>query len=225
MVAAMTVTCFMVEATGDGDAWLRRYVRGPCPTHPSKDPTYSLHEAMHYVGVIPLRFGMHDGHEMLESHDPDAFEGWEKVAACSCGYEFRDVDTRQVLCRQLWEAQGGERRILPGGREAGRPKWGPGAMCDAWWLHDWERYAGPDGRSLMVICPDGAQWTIDGQASNCTRKGDDHDCWCRHGEPPVITVDKTPEPGRSTCQAGGGSIDTGHGYHGFLRDGRFTPSL
>jgi hypothetical protein len=95
----------------------------------------------------------------------------------------------------------------------------PGAMWDADWMPD--RFKGPDGRCLVVVCPDGYQWMIDGQASNCTRPDDsEHKCWVRHGEPPNITVDKNG----NTCQAGGGSIGTS-GYHGFLRDGSFTPNL
>jgi hypothetical protein len=82
---------------------------------------------------------------------------------------------------------------------------------------------GPDGRCLVVVCPNGCEWMIDGPASNCTMPQDrgpfssSHRCWVRHGEPPNITVDKA---GR-TCAAGAGSIQAGD-YHGFLRDGAFT---
>lgn len=110
-------------------------------------------------------------------------------------------------------------------RDTGETHWnvrdfGPGAMWDADWMPSaWKR--GGDGRYLVVLCPDGHEWTIDSEASNCTRKGEDHDCWCRHGEPPNLTVDKTPEPGRSTCAAGAGSIKT-PSWHGFLRNGRLV---
>jgi hypothetical protein len=92
----------------------------------------------------------------------------------------------------------------------------PGAMWDAHWLKGDKHTV--DGRYICVILPNGNAWTIDGGSSNCTRKGEDHDCWCRHGEPPNLTVDKNPEPGRSTCQAGGGSIQSGD-FHGFLQNG------
>lgn len=76
----------------------------------------------------------------------------------------------------------------------------------------------PCERHLNVVCPDGHWWDIDGRASNCTMKDDKaHRCWVRHGEPPDITVDKNGP----TCAAGAGSIKT-PGYHGFLRDGKFT---
>lgn len=84
------------------------------------------------------------------------------------------------------------------------------APAGAMVLFDW---------GLTVKLPNGRSWNIDGEATNCDRKGDkSHRCWCRHGTPPNITVDKTPEPGGSTCGAGAGSIQAGD-YHGFLRGG------
>lgn len=71
---------------------------------------------------------------------------------------------------------------------------------------------GPDGKSLFIQTPSGP-WHIDGRASNCTRRGEVHHCWVRHGEPPNVTVDKDGE----TCGCGCSiAIDT---YHGFLRNG------
>ena len=90
----------------------------------------------------------------------------------------------------------------------------PGAMWDATWYPT----KGLDGLALMVICPGGGFWFIDGRASNCTKPDDnEHRCWVRHGEPPNITVDKEG----NTCNAGAGSIGV-QGYHGFLRNGVFT---
>lgn len=95
---------------------------------------------------------------------------------------------------------------------------GPGAMWNADWLADY--WSGPDGRCLVAIVPGGDEWIIDSQAGNCNRAGQEHNCWCRHGEPPNITVDNIPEAGRSTCTSGLGSIQT-HNWHGFLRGGVF----
>lgn len=149
---------------------------------------------------------------------------WEQVdwiSACSeCGERFDWSDDgptdyhRSSSTRALW------RRPDTGEEHWGVDNFGPGAMWDA----EWYTRKGPDGRCLVVILPNGHHWTIDSQSSNCTRPGEDHDCWCRHGEPPNLTVDKNPEPGRSTCKAGGGSIASGtHGepdyWHGFLRGG------
>jgi hypothetical protein len=63
-------------------------------------------------------------------------------------------------------------------------------------------------------------------ASNCDRKGEDHDCWCVHGEAPNLTINKTPAPGRSTCSAGAGSIWSKQGqsdeWHGFVTNGELV---
>lgn len=99
----------------------------------------------------------------------------------------------------------------------------PGAMWDADWM-SYARTTLEDGTemSLVVRLPNGQDWMPGGRSSNCTRRGEEHDCWCIHGTPPNLTVDKNPLPGRSTCQAGGGSVGSGSGehyWHGFLRDG------
>lgn len=79
---------------------------------------------------------------------------------------------------------------------------------------------GPDGKYLIVVCPNGRRWNIDSRASNCTKKDDNkHKCWVRHGDPREgkLHVDKNGV----TCQAGAGSIVAGD-YHGFLHNGSFT---
>lgn len=222
----MTVSCFMVEPVEEQEGWLRRYTSRdePCPV----EGRYG-HSALTHIGRIPLAYDddTFSVGRVIAQTDPEDFAGDERwPTRCACGYEFDKDDTWQVLGRQLWENADGERRILDAvhGDPAGLQAWGPGAMYDAWWLPEDGSWRGPDGLSLTVICPDGHPWHIDGRASNCTRPGEDHDCWCRHGVPPLITVDKNPEPGRSTCEAGGGSIAT-RGYHGFLRGGCFTGSV
>lgn len=91
----------------------------------------------------------------------------------------------------------------------------PGAIWRATWYESLKDFTGIDGRSFVVKLPGGHDWTIDGRASNCTRPGDhDHKCWCRHGEPPNLTVNKVG----NTCSAGAGSIQMGS-YHGFLTNG------
>lgn len=89
---------------------------------------------------------------------------------------------------------------------------GPGAMWD-----DEFGPKGPDGRSMTVVLPNRHTWHIDSEASNCTRKGEPHQCWVRHGEPPKLHVDKQGD----TCAAGGGSIVAGD-YHGHLHHGVLT---
>lgn len=78
-------------------------------------------------------------------------------------------------------------------------------------------YSFEDGPALWVQTPGGA-WCIDSRASNCTMPYDyNHRCWVRHGEPPLVTVDKNGP----TCAAGAGSIAVGS-YHGFLQNGCLT---
>jgi hypothetical protein len=80
--------------------------------------------------------------------------------------------------------------------------------------------AGPDGRELVVVLPDGVHWHIDSRASNC--KLPDHEahyCWARTGRPEDGTLDVRKGDPRD---AGGGSIRTGR-YHGHLRNGQLVP--
>lgn len=91
-----------------------------------------------------------------------------------------------------------------------------GAMWDAtWWTNK-----GDDGRCIVVRVPGNVDWAIDSRASNCGLPDERplaHHCWCRHGEPPNLTVDKNCK----TCQAGGGSFwaNAPHGWHGHLTNG------
>lgn len=97
----------------------------------------------------------------------------------------------------------------------------------AMWYADWylglehEPFKGPDGHCLVVKLPNGHEWVIDGPCSNCTDREDylrgGHKCWVRHGTAPRITVDKLGK----TCDAGGGSIQSGS-FHGFLRNGELV---
>lgn len=63
---------------------------------------------------------------------------------------------------------------------------------------------GPDGRSLVVMTPQG-EWFIDGKSYTCTRKDDhEHRCWVRHGSPEEgnFCINKKG----NTCESGAGSI-------------------
>jgi len=136
--------------------------------------------------------------------------------ACQCGYAFTPADHWQLFCSTLYRrSDNGEETTLSDAPD--------GAM----WYADWmthnrdasdHRYFGPDGRCLVCRVPKRHDWMIDGPASNCTKPDDKaHKCWVRHGEPPLITVDKNGD----TCNAGAGSILTPD-WHGFLRNGVLT---
>lgn len=132
---------------------------------------------------------------------------WPKLCD-HCGEPVPDDANRQVFHKRLYDTKSGSPE--PGDmyfmkyHEADeRCHWG------------WENCS---GLHLIVILPNGREWDVDGRASNCTMKeGKIHRCWCRHGEPPNITVDKNG----ITCAAGAGSILSGD-YHGFLRNGELT---
>jgi len=90
-----------------------------------------------------------------------------------------------------------------------------GAIWDA----TWKRRKGFDGRAIYVLIPGRYPWFVDGRASNCSKPNDlDHRCWIRHGEPPLLHVDKAG----LTCAAGAGSIIAPDGWHGFLSHGYLT---
>jgi hypothetical protein len=218
----MPVKTFMIEPTEKVFVYLRRYhsnnLKGgdKCPV---SDSPYSYHDAMRKVGDEFAVFETTDfnGHprsvrvdpylEKYKAQYPHGHPAWP-TKCDACFYQFSDDDEWQIFTEQMWTLPNGELTTVK------RPP--DGAMYFAWWEKDNPRFA-PTG-PLYVICPGGAPWNIDGRASNCTMPNDnEHRCWIRHGEPPVITVDKNG----NTCNAGAGSIQAGD-YHGFLQNGLFT---
>lgn len=206
--------CFWLNSTEIAEVGLRRYVSGDvkCPG------PFGYHTATTVIGNFVLVAAPADSTPSQWREGPDGERlvprfTWPEhddprwPTACECGYVFSDADKWQESWDTLYRrADTGELVTL---RNAP-----PGAMWDATW-YPWK---GPDGRSLVVKCPNGHDWVIDGRATNCTMPDDtEHRCWVRHGEPPDITVDKQG----NTCAAGAGSIQAGD-YHGFLRDGEFT---
>jgi hypothetical protein len=103
----------------------------------------------------------------------------------------------------------------------GRPT--PGDMY--WTTHPVGRcyyhWTNCDGKHLNVICPNGMLWDLMSRCSNCGSPQDtEHRCWVAHISPEgIVHVDKNGH----TCSAGGGSIDFGPTYHGFMHNGEFNP--
>lgn len=124
-----------------------------------------------------------------------------------CDYQFNEFDTHQVFGRKLMK-----------NKETGEVLQEDQLPVGAMWYCDWYNSffgPGPDGHSLVVRLPGNFDWNVDGEANNCTRKGDrSHKCWIREGAPPNVTAGKNG----NTCSAGAGSIAV-PGYHGFLRNG------
>lgn len=208
----MGVECFVIQIGEESRRSLRRYCkdRRDCP------------ERSYHNATVPL--GEHalvrsdDG--AIDWIDPDSYlthPAWP--THCSCGYEFTEADERQVNQDPIYVA-------LDGRGEWTLSEAPPGAMWEAWWVGDWARVNGGAGPAWVFKLPNGAEFMPGQGASNCDRKGEDHDCWCVHGEAPMLTIDKTPEPGRSTCTAGGGSIWSRQGqpndWHGFVTAGELV---
>lgn len=171
------------------------------------------HSALVYTGLEPADYGP-DGslavRPMVDHDDPR----WPTTCE-RCDYRFAGQDKWQVWQEQVYRRTdtGGLRVLHQDAPAPEAPSAEPGACWDAWWM-PFSR--GEDGIYLMVRCPDGHDWAVDSQASNCTRPGEPHQCWVRHGDPRAcrVTVDKNGD----TCAAGAGSIQT-PGWHGFLREG------
>lgn len=202
--------CFFVTPVGRTRLSLRRY----CSTAACSG-AYSYHNADGpVVDIIPDR--IEDRAWTARAPEDWPLDDPRWPSKCDhCEYRFDDDDEWQVFRDPIY--------VNPAtGEECSLRDRRPGMMWDAFWMR--EAYRGPDGRCLVVVCPDGREWMIDGPAKNCTEPNDHgpygqaHRCWTRTGEPPLITVDKSHG---KTCAAGAGSIAT-EGYHGFLRNGRFT---
>lgn len=218
---------FWCEQTGYDELRLRRY--RPDPTEAdhcnAKPPT--VHNDVTYwqncaavsapvYEVVPARFMPADGDTRGRFRDGDAWKVDEfaghplwPTSCDACGMPVDDRWVDQVWTDQWYKADGvGQwtHRHLPAG-----------AMFDAWWLPD--SWRGSDGIALTVMVPSGygrpVDWHVDSQASNCTRPGEPHSCWCRRGNPrrSECHVDKNC----NSCSAGAGSIQV-PGWHGFCRE-------
>lgn len=221
------LVCFWTEPTGESEIVLRRYTWADSADGCAGGDHLAREQAGRAAVPIVTR---DDGRRVYASIDPAAYAGDPRwPSRCGCGYEFTDTDERDIdqepIYRRPDTGEEWRRRYLP-----------PGALYDAWWYSP----KGPDGLCVTVICPDGSRWIIDSRASNCGFKNEPeavdllelfgldpdqiaqarHHCWIRHGDPRTepVTVDKDG----FTCQAGGGSIQTGT-YHGFLTAGSFRP--
>lgn len=208
------IECFLIAPGDHARVWLRRYpnrelVENECPLPDG----HGYHNAMVPLADAPSRINEDSIFDVDAPEVADDDPRWPTT--CGCGYVFTENDHRQVHTETVWVAGDGREMIL---RDAPA-----GAMFDAIWMRGYGSVNG-NGPAWTCVLPGGSTdgrsrvWHMGFEATNCTRKGEDHDCWCVHGEAPVLTVDKQPEPGRSTCQAGAGSIAT-QDWHGFLRDG------
>ncbi len=218
----MAIKTFWTAPAGSERLWLRRYKGGDhnCPL------PRGYHDEM--VFLKDRAFVPYDQRGDSEDYDRPSDDDVRWPTHCACGYQFQPDDKRQLFANELYSG-------APGGVLIPLRELPPGAMWDAVWLHDHEWATGPDGISLMVKLPNGHDWLVDQEASNCTKTqwhafeedgrkfrrwmGRTHYCWVRHGDPRtgMVHVDKSG----NTCAAGAGSIVSGN-YHGFLHNGYLT---
>jgi len=194
------VRCFWMTPLDRVRVSLRRFTFGLSnPTVPD-DP-------------CPARGGV-DGHEsgfvVIEANDArvrwidDQADGTHRMrdllAPIDERWPLACVHCREELpptaCRQIWPD------VLfsgaPDERLYTRRDMPPGAMYDADEYHAFTEWCGPDGRSIVVVLPDGTSWQVDAPPA----KGDTG--WTRTGEPPLLTV----RPSVQTPT-----------YHGYLIEG------
>ena len=211
----MGVKCFMAHETGRFRTRLRRFTfssKSDCAGRKNWGHDASS-DLIGVVEGIKTSDGYWDLSALEKAHMPPKDDPRWPTKCEACDYVFQPGDEWQLFADQIM--------VGDDGKEYSKRHPVPGMMWYADWYGDY--WKGPDGHTLIAVCPDGHEWIIDGQARNCTMKDDTgpfdqhHRCWVRHGVPPNITVDKN---GR-TCAAGAGSIDTGK-WHGFLRNGEFV---
>lgn len=208
----MGITCFLIKQGPQAKRSLRRYHDAHEGEQPCSGTGRSYHTASVPIGTFPLILAEQG---MIAAIDPAEYvrdERWPTTCG-NCDYVFPEEDHWQVNQEPIYIAEDGREMTL---LEAP-----PGAIWDATWMYDGAGVNGGTGPCWVVRLPGNHDWMPGSQASNCTRKGEDHDCWCVHGEAPLLTVDKEPEPGRTTCGAGGGSIETPT-WHGHLHNGELV---
>lgn len=181
------VQCFLVVRTSRAWVRLRRWTdrdTRPC----SAKPGDYCHAAAD-VGTVDDATGLTLADDPIRY--PHDAAPWPR--ACErCGRAFADDDTWQVFYDDIYVRADG----APG--EYSIRSLPPGAMYDATWL---DHMRGPDGRSLILMLPDGRPWHIDGPSTNGNG-------WTRTGDAPRVTA----RPSILTP-----------GYHGWLTDGVLSP--
>lgn len=173
-------TCFLLERTGG--------------LYPQIIVLGGLRDDEHYHSAR-VTFDRVEGDS--DEHMPDLHDDtlpWP-TACDTCGEEFTETKRSAGLLHEWARPDTGETHPRP-------HDFGPGAMWNADWMPSAMR--NDDGVYLVVICPDGSEWHIDGPSSGGGR-------WSRTGTPPDITVSP--------------SVQTNAGYHGYLKNGSFGPNL
>lgn len=188
------VECFWVEPTGKALRTLRRYRRGE---EECSQNVVGYHDAEVEIGddFDVLWADGDDGIRYVAAIDTADYAGDSRWPThCICGYRFTEDDHWQTRQEQIYKSADGRRAGVTYAHQ-GKPT--PGAMFDTFWRPEIRK---EDGLAISVVCPDGAIWCIDGEATG-------GGFWTREGSPPMLTV----QP----------SIQTGD-YHGHLTNGVLT---
>lgn len=208
MVRYPGCACYWLEPTGKGRVGLRRFTDERCPK------TTWGHDASRICAIeFPIVWKTDEDGYLLQQGVPRSKvprrsdPRWPKrCKACRKAFP-KEATWQSFVATEYVRSDTGKRvwlRHVMGIECAG-------AMYDVEYLHgEWGKWQKvkeePDGIILGAVCPNGALWIVDAQASS-------GGYWTRSGDP------RRPE----TLTASP-SIVAGD-YHGFLQAGRFTDDL
>jgi hypothetical protein len=221
----MPTKCFMIAPIAKQYQWLRRYkfIASSSSSIEKCPGNSSGHDASARIEDFASPLPAAGEYEANRTSALFLGDSRWPVKCDHCEYRFVDADERQLFDLRVYADDQGRECVLPmyAVRDVARAP--AGAMYWAYWRHKdgkcwiWDNCTDARGH-LLVVCPGGSEWEIDSRASNCTMPDErTHRCWVRHGEAPMLTVDKSGK----TCAAGAGSIVAGT-YHGFLQNGELT---
>lgn len=191
-----SVQCFWVEPTGKAIRGLRRYRRGEeaCPQNRMGYHTTRI-DLAEDLDVIWAEGD--DGARHVAAIDNAEYAGDPRWPThCICGYRYVEDDHWQAQQEPVYESADGRRAwTSPAyGREPT-----PGAMFDTLWRPELRK---EDGLAISVVCPDGAVWCIDEEATG-------GGFWTREGTPPMLTVSPSIQTGSYHGHLVGGVLSAG----------------
>jgi hypothetical protein len=171
----MPTRCFWLEPSREASRYLRRFTWARDDAAPCSS-TRGYHEAIRDVGSTRRLMRRPDGTPLPGwglRPPPHRDPRWPVVCE-ECGYRFAARDEWQHRVELLYVRSDTGALVT----RADAP---PGAMWDAadYMPEDWR---GPDGRSIIVRCPNGMDWPIDAPASGSGGR------WTRSGQPPELSV-------------------------------------
>lgn len=242
---------FWCDPTGWGEVRLRvftfgDYVDDPkhadepdherCPAQPvTEGGSMNGYQSGHDASAVlfnraEMRVNADDRVEAWPAAELDGNPTWP-TECVSCGAPVTAAWVRQVNQDEFYRATFS---AVPEGQALIGREWPidslpVGGMYEMRWLSDITEWCGTDGIALAIRVPDPGMKTGAttfqpdlSSANNCTRKGETHKCWCRHGNPRIepVHVDKECD----TCTAGAGSIGIGasgsnYRWHGYVHHG------